>query len=93
LETGSALEENLVKKLFDPFTDEEVSDKIAQIIRPADLQAEVQVVYQTVENLHQACPKHIGDWYFTGDYPTPGGNRVVNKAFVNFMEGKTVRAY
>ncbi|MFN4084852.1 MAG: amidophosphoribosyltransferase [Spirosomataceae bacterium] len=93
LETGSALEENLVKKLFDPFTDEEVSDKIAQIIRPADLQAEVQVVYQTVDNLHQACPKHIGDWYFTGDYPTPGGNRVVNKAFVNFMEGKTVRAY
>ncbi len=84
---------NYVKELYEPFTYDEVSRKIAQIITPPDMNAEVEVVYQTVENLHKACPNHLGDWYFTGDYPTPGGNRVVNKAFVNFMEGKLVRAY
>ena len=84
---------NYVKELYAPFTYDQVSDKIAEIITPSDLNAEVQVVYQTVENLHKACPHHLGDWYFTGDYPTPGGNRVVNRAFVNFMQGKTVRAY
>lgn len=93
IESGNASQENYVKALFDPFTHEELSKKVAQIITPADLNAEVAVVYQTVENLHVACPNHSGDWYFTGDYPTPGGNNVVNKAFVNFMEGKLVRAY
>lgn len=84
---------NYVKELYAPFSYEEVSEKVAEIIKPADLKAEVQVVYQTVENLHKACPNHSGDWYFTGNYPTPGGNKVVNRAFVNFMQGKTVRAY
>ena len=84
---------NHVKELYAPFTHDQISDKIAQIITPPEIKAEVQVVYQTVENLHKACPKHIGDWYFTGDYPTRGGNKVVNRAFVNYMQGKTVRAY
>ena len=84
---------NHVKEIFEPFTYEEVSNEIARIVTPDDIEAEVQVVYQTVDNLHKACPMHLGDWYFTGNYPTPGGNRVVNKAFVNFMEGKLVRAY
>lgn len=93
LETGNATQENYVKQLFSHFTDEEISAKIAQIIRPAHLKAEVEVIYQTVDNLHKACPNNTGDWYFTGDYPTKGGNRVVNKAFVNFIERKMVRAY
>ncbi len=84
---------NCVKELYDQFTYEEVSNKITDIVRPEGLKAELEVVYQTVENLHDACPKNLGDWYFTGNYPTPGGNRVVNKAFINFMEGKEVRAY
>ncbi|HWZ21117.1 MAG TPA: hypothetical protein VNW06_00605 [Cytophagaceae bacterium] len=84
---------NHVKELYAPFTYEQVSNKIAEIVTPKDCKAEIQVVYQTVENLHKSCPNHLGDWYFTGDYPTPGGNRVVNKAFMFFMEGKEVRAY
>jgi amidophosphoribosyltransferase len=84
---------NHVKELFSPFTDEQISAKIAQLVTAADLKAEVDVIYQTVDNLHKACPHHIGDWYFTGNYPTAGGNKVVNKAFVNYMEGKKVRAY
>ncbi len=84
---------NYVQKLYDMFTYEEVSNKISEIVRPQDIETEIEVIYQTVENLHKACPKHTGDWYFTGNYPTSGGNKVVNKAFVNFMEGKTVRAY
>ena len=86
-------EQNLVKTLFEPFSDQDISDKIAEIVKPEGLNAEVSVVYQTVENLNKACQKHLGDWYFTGNYPTPGGNKVVNTAFINFMEGKTVRAY
>ena len=98
VESGNATEINYVKALFDPFTHEEISRKVAEIITPRrsdvpDLKAEVSVIYQTVENLHIACPNHSGDWYFTGNYPTPGGYKVVNKAFVNFMEGKVVRAY
>lgn len=85
--------ENLVKDLFAQFTDDEISKKISEIIAPKDIEAEVSVVFQTVENLNAACPQHLGDWYFTGNYPTPGGNKVVNRAFVNFMEGKYVRAY
>ncbi|MCA0365691.1 MAG: amidophosphoribosyltransferase [Bacteroidetes bacterium] len=90
---GRLSEQNLVKTLFEPFSDQDVSDKIAEIVKPEGLNAEVSVIYQTVENLNKACPKHLGDWYFTGNYPTPGGNKVVNTAFINFMEGKTVRAY
>lgn len=92
-EKGNLKKENVVKELFDLFTPDEVSDKIAEIIAPEGIEAEVSVVFQTVENLNAACPQHLGDWYFTGNYPTPGGNKVVNKAFLNFMEGKYVRAY
>ncbi|MCP9766147.1 amidophosphoribosyltransferase [Lacihabitans soyangensis] len=90
---GQLHKENLVQSLFEPFSDEDISKKIAEIISPAGINAEVAVVYQTVENLSKACPNHLGNWYFTGNYPTPGGNKVVNKAFINFMEGKLVRAY
>jgi amidophosphoribosyltransferase len=84
---------NHVKELYAPFTDEQISNKIAEILRPDDLKAEVTVIYQTIENLHEACPDHKGDWYFSGNYPTPGGNKVVNKAFINFIEGNNARAY
>jgi len=84
---------NYLKELYDLFTDDQISEKVAEIIRPADLDAEVSVIYQSIENLHVACPSHAGDWYFSGNYPTPGGNKVVNKAFINFMEGNTARAY
>jgi amidophosphoribosyltransferase len=84
---------NFVKALYEPFSDKEVSDKIAEIISPKGLNAELSVVFQTVENLHKACPQHLGDWYFTGNYPTMGGNKVVNKAFTNSYEGKLERAY
>lgn len=90
---GDKFAPNYVKELYDPFTQEEVSEKITQIVRPKKMRAKLEVLFQTVESLHKACPQHAGDWYFTGDYPTPGGNRVVNKAFVNFMKGVTVRAY
>jgi len=84
---------NFVQLLYKPFTANQISDKIAEIITPPDVKAEVKVVYQTIEGLHEACPNHLGDWYFTGNYPTQGGNRVVNQAFINFIENKTVRAY
>ncbi len=84
---------NFVKELYAPFTYEQVSVKITDIVRPKNMKAELEVIYQTVEGLHKACPDHAGDWYFTGDYPTPGGNRVVNMAFMNFMKGTTGRAY
>jgi amidophosphoribosyltransferase len=90
---GRGFEENFAKALYEPFTDEQISKKIAQIVRPRGLKAELDVIYQTVDNLHKACSHHTGDWYFTGDYPTKGGNGVVNKAFLNFMEGKLGRAY
>ncbi|TWR25775.1 amidophosphoribosyltransferase [Mucilaginibacter pallidiroseus] len=84
---------NYVKAIYEPFTDQEISDRIAKIITPKEIKAEVKVLYQTLDNLHKACPDHLGDWYFSGDYPTPGGNKVVNRAFVNWMEGKNQRAY
>ena len=93
LNTDAIYEYNFVKKVYAPFSYEEVSNKIAEIVKPKGLKAEVSIVYQTVENLNKACPNDLGDWYFTGDYPTPGGNKVVNKSFINFMEGKGVRAY
>ncbi len=84
---------NYVKKLYDQFTYEEISEKITDIVKPVGMKAELQVVFQTIENLHKAIPAHSGDWYFTGNYPTKGGTRVVNRAYVNYMEGKLVRAY
>jgi len=84
---------NVVKEVYRPFTAEEISDKIARIITPEDVNIPVQVIYQTIEDLHECCPTNTGDWYFTGDYPTPGGIRVVNTAFMNFMEGKDQRSY
>ena len=85
--------ENYVKAVYEPFTDDQISGEIARIIRPHNLQAELEVIYQTLDNLHKACPGHLGDWYFSGNYPTPGGNKVVNRAFMNWVEGKNVRAY
>ena len=83
---------NFVNEIYDPFTDEEISDKISELL-VMNLKAEVKIIFQPVENLHKACPKHLGDWYFTGNYPTVGGNRVVNRAFINFYEGNNERAY
>ncbi len=84
---------NLVKKVYSSFTPIEISAKIAELITPKEIKLPVEVIYQTIEDLHDACPGNLGDWYFTGNYPTPGGNRVVNKAFINYMEGKDVRGY
>ena len=85
--------ENVVRQLYKPFTPEEISDKIAQLITPEDIKIPVEVIYQTIEALHDCCPTNTGDWYFTGNYPTPGGNKVCNKAFKNYVEGKNVRGY
>ncbi len=84
---------NFVTEIYAPFSDTEISNKIAELLHPEEINAEVKIIFQTVSNLHTACPKNLGDWYFTGDYPTAGGNRVVNKAFMNFYEGKDARAY
>ena len=84
---------NYVTEIYSPFSDMEISNKIAELLTTPSVKAEVKIIFQTVENLHIACPKNLGDWYFTGDYPTPGGNRVVNRAFINFFEGNDVRAY
>lgn len=84
---------NYVKEMYAPFTDEEISDKISEMLHPASVNADVKIIFQTVENLHVSCPDNLGDWYFTGNYPTVGGNRVVNRAFMNFYEGKDARAY
>jgi amidophosphoribosyltransferase len=85
--------ENLIRQVYKPFTLEEISKKIAQLITPKEITIPVDVIYQTIEDLHDSCPTNLGDWYFTGNYPTPGGNRVVNKAFINYMEGRNVRGY
>ncbi len=86
-------EENLVKAIYAPFTDAQISARIAKIVTPPAIEAEVELIYQTLDNLHTACPNHLGDWYFSGNYPTPGGNKVVNQAFMNWVEGKNQRAY
>lgn len=86
-------EENFVKNIYQPFTAEEISGKIAEMLRPEDVEAEVEIIYQSIEGLHEACPDNKGDWYFTGDYPTPGGNKVANMAFINYMEKKVERGY
>ncbi|WBL22233.1 amidophosphoribosyltransferase [Zunongwangia sp. HRR-M8] len=85
--------QNFVKEIYDSFTDEQISEKISELLSEPTVKANVKVIYQSVDNLHKACPKNLGDWYFTGDYPTPGGNRVVNRAFINFFEGNKDRAY
>lgn len=84
---------NYVTEIYKPFTPEEISDKISEQLTPEDMNAEVKIVFQSIENLHAACPENNGDWYFTGDYPTPGGNKVVNTSFINYVEGNTKRAY
>ncbi|AFU68873.1 amidophosphoribosyltransferase PurF [Psychroflexus torquis ATCC 700755] len=93
IEQATKTDKNYVKAVYNPFTYEEVSERIAQLLSHESITSEVKVIYQTVEKLHEACPKNLGDWYFTGDYPTKGGNKVVNKAFMNFYEGKKDRAY
>ena len=90
---GQLHTENVVKHIYDSFSPEEISDKIAQLITPSNVNIPVEVIYQTVEDLHECCPTNTGDWYFTGNYPTPGGNRVCNKAFLNYIEGANVRGY
>jgi amidophosphoribosyltransferase len=90
---GQLHTENVVRQLYKPFTPEEISDKIAQLITPSNVNIPVEVIYQTIEDLHECCPTNTGDWYFTGNYPTPGGNRVCNKAFLNYIEGANVRGY
>jgi len=84
---------NYVKEIYNPFTPKEISSKISSILTPKDVNSEVKIIYQSIEDLHISCPNHTGDWYFTGDYPTPGGNKVVTKAFINFIEGNKARAY
>jgi amidophosphoribosyltransferase len=85
--------QNYLIELYALFSDDEISDQIAKIITPPEINAEVEVIFQTIENLHSACPDHHGDWYFSGNYPTPGGNKVVNKAFMNYIEGNENRSY
>ena len=90
---GKLKEENFVKRIYESFSYEEVSKKIASLLTNDNINAEVEIIFQTVLNLHKACPNHTGDWYFTGNYPTPGGNKVVNKSFINYVEGVNKRAY
>ncbi len=84
---------NYVQEIYQPFTAGQISAKITELLKPEDCGAEVEIVFQSIENLHKACPNDTGDWYFTGDYPTSGGNRVANSAFINYMEGRNERAY
>lgn len=86
-------EKNNVKDFYKPFSHQEISRKIAAILKSNKINADLDIIFQEVDSLHKACPDNLGDWYFTGDYPTPGGNRVVNRAFINFYEGKSQRAY
>jgi amidophosphoribosyltransferase len=84
---------NVVRDIYRPFTAEQISEKISQMLLSPDLQAEVKIIYQSIEDLHQACPNHAGDWYFTGNYPTSGGNKIVNRAFIYYIEGIRDRPY
>ncbi len=85
--------QNFVKEIYKPFTATRISEKVSELLTPTSVRAKIDIIYQTIEDLHTACPNHTGDWYFTGNYPTPGGNKVVNKSFINYIEGKNVRAY
>ena len=84
---------NLVKEIYNPYSDDQISSKISQMLKEKDIKADVEVIYQSIDNLHKACPDDLGDWYFSGDYPTPGGNKVVNQAYINYYEGSNSRAY
>jgi len=84
---------NHVKEIYKPFSANRIADKISELLTPPACKAKVQIIFQTIEDLHEAIPDHKGDWYFTGDYPTPGGNKVVNRAFINYIEGRNIRAY
>ncbi len=84
---------NYVKEIYKPFTAEQISDKISELVKASHVKAAVKIIYQSIESLHKAIPNHTGDWYFTGDYPTPGGNKVVNQSFINYIEGNNARAY
>jgi amidophosphoribosyltransferase len=84
---------NMVRQVYKPFTNQEITNKIAQLVTPSDVSVPVDVIFQSIESLHEACPNNLGDWYFTGNYPTQGGNRVVNQSFINYMEGKNTRGY
>jgi len=84
---------NLVRQIYKPFSVEEISGKISSMLKTEDIKAEVVIVFQSIEALHLACPGHTGDWYFTGNYPTPGGNKVANQSFINYIEGRNIRAY
>src|SRR5690606_23746944 len=90
---GKLDSENVVKRLYEPFGAEEISAMVARLITPEGMNIPVEVIFQRIEDLHKACPNNLGDWYFTGNYPTPGGNRVVNRAFMNYMEGRNERGY
>ena len=84
---------NVVREIYKPFCPDEISEKISSMLKSDEIRSEVEIVFQSIEGLHEACPGHSGDWYFTGNYPTPGGNKVVNQSFINYMEGKNIRAY
>ena len=84
---------NFVNEIYNQFTTEAISAKISELLSDESVNAEVEIIFQPVENLHKACPNHLGDWYFTGNYPTVGGNRVVNRAFINFFEGDVIRSF
>jgi amidophosphoribosyltransferase len=86
-------ERNLVKEIYKPLCAEEISRKISEMLKTDEIKAEVEIVFQSIGGLHEACPGHSGDWYFTGNYPTPGGNKVANQSFINFYEGRNIRAY
>ena len=84
---------NYVKDIYKPFTDQDISTKISQLLTPKETKAKVEIIYQSISDLHTSCRNHLGDWYFTGNYPTAGGVKVVNRAFINYIEGKNQRAY
>ncbi len=84
---------NVVKKIYKPLTAEQISARISKMLKVNEVKAEIEIIYQTIEDLHVSCPANKGDWYFTGNYPTPGGNVVANKSFINYVEGRDVRAY
>ena len=85
--------QNYVQEIYKPFSVEEISKKISELLTPKGIKAEVEIIYQSISDLHASCPNHLGDWYFTGNYPTPGGNKVVTKAFINYIDGNNKRAY
>ena len=93
LKNNSVESINYVKELYKPFSYQKISNKIAELLVDKDINSEVKIIFQKVEDLHRACPNHKGDWYFTGNYPTPGGSKIANKSFINFYEGKSQRAY